>query len=787
VVATQCACQRTRTHAGHALGWCTRGRLAELIGTMLRGAIGLAVGLASGSAAGADDPGWARVPIRTAALAQLGLGGEGCQVVRTLGTSRANPSLMLLGADVGGVYRSLSGGAEWHPAMVGWHSRGAAGFAFDDASPGHVLGLGGNSQSNSGANGLHVSFDGAASWSFVHPVADAHSCMDGSPLAFDPLSIRRGGATEEADAAAMTMTAYYSGSEGLWRSVDAGKTWTLVNPFLSTACLVVDQAGRLFASSNDDQSFGFYSCGTHYDGSTGNCTRLRPEYTTGLDLAGDGQTLFISNWAGVMVSHDHGSSFRLLAGRGLPNAGTTPIHHVAVSPVNASYIFAWWAIGPYYNTTHAVSHDAGDSFHTVAFDNTRAFMPFNGRDGKPVWHPTDPSVVWNVGGDWVTKSNDAGRTFAWNSNGYAVVMTGGGFDFSVHAPDVLFLAFQDYAGAATWDSGDTWVSAVGETGISGHAYGGQAYGGYALNKDVMWAGSAPSWHGSRTLKVTRDGGHSWAAVRDPDNPTNASAFATFQGPDVSSGDPADPLVGFASNFRTIDGGASWSSMNGCAGVMAAVSIGNNTSVLFGVSVDSTAVVKSVNNGRDWQVLFQAPGPAGSEIRDLGVDWQHGVIYVISTNRQHPVDGTDSMLYRCHTAAAPATVTARDEPKDVNTGWSCASLADVLPQDQLGGFRASSVAVDSAQPNVVYASSKRDYFLASNPVIRSTDGGKTFENMLLDTPLLPPPSAPLQGPHEVSWLRVHPTTHWLWAAGACFGVWKAPPPAGLIAASTSEVI
>lgn len=358
-------------------------------------------------------------------------------------------------------------------------------------------------------------------------------------------------------------------------------------------------------------------------------------------------------------------------------------------------------------------------------------------------------------------------------------MTGGGFGFSVHAPDVLFLAFQDYAGASTWDGGNTWVWAGGETGISGHAYGGQAYGGFALNKDVMWAGSALSWYGSRTLKVTRDGGHSWTAVRDPDKPTNSSAFAEFQGPDVSFGDPTDPMVGFASNFRTTDAGASWNSMDGCAGVMTAVSAGGNASILFGVSAGSTAVVKSINKGLNWHVLFQAPGPTGSKIRDLGVDWQKSVIYVVSTNRQHPINGTDSMLYRCLAGPplhSPAdTVKADSNGKKGNIGWSCTSLADLLPKDQLGGFRASSVAVDPIQPAVVYASSKRDYFLANTPVVRSTDGGETFENMLLDTPLLPSASAPLQGPHEVSWLRVHPSTRWLWAAGACFGVWKAPPP------------
>eukprot|EP01043_Picozoa_sp_COSAG02_P019990 COSAG02_NODE_975_length_15507_cov_14.829180_2_plen_747_part_00 len=726
---------------------------------------GLAIGAADSVVE--DEPGWARVPIRSAALAQLGLGGEGCQVVRTLGASHADPSFMLLGADVGGVYRSLSGGDEWHPAMVGWNSRGAAGFAFDGANPMHVLGLGGNSQSNSGVNGIHVSFDGAASWSFVQPVADAHSCMDGSPVTFDPTSVRP--LAKGAGSAAMAMTAYYSSSDGLWQSINAGKNWSLINPYLSTACLVVDHAGRLFASSDDYRSFGFYSCGMRYDGRSGNCTRSRAEYTTGLDLAGDGQTLFISNWAGVMVSRDHGASFQLLAGHGLPKPGTTPIHHVAISPANSSYISVWWVFGPYYNTTLAVSQDGGSSFSAVAFDNTRAFMPLNGRDGKPVWHPTDASILWNIGGDWVTKSHDGGRTLTWDSNGYAVVMTGGGFSFNVHAPDVLFLAFQDYAGAITWDAGNTWAWAGGKTGISGHSYGGQAYGGFALNEDVMWAGSALGWHGPRTLKVTQDAGQSWTAVSDPKDPKNASAFATFSGPDVSAGDPNDPLIGFASNFRTTDGGGSWGTMDGCAGVMATTSSSDsNTSTLFGVSPGSIAVVMSTNKGVDWQILFHAPGPTDSKIRDLSVDWERGFIYVVSENREA------SMLYRCQSPINIANATSADSSEWVSK-WSCASLASVLPKDQLGGFRASSVAVDPIQPTVVYASAKRDYFLASNPVVRSTDAGNSFSNMLLDTPLLPSSSAPLQGPHEVSWLRVHPTTRWLWVAGSCFGVWKAPPP------------
>lgn len=667
---------------------------------------------------------WSRVAIRSAAFAAAGrLGGEGCQVVRTLGASRANPDFLLLGADVGGVHRSLDGGASWAPAMVGWHSRGATAFAFDDADARHVLGVGGNSNGAAGTNGVHVSFDGAASWSFVLPIADADGCMDGSAIAFDP--------------AAAGAAAFFSSGAGLWRSTDAGRTWALVSPFVSTACLALDSTGHLWAASNDYRSFGLYSCGVDYAGAA-NCSTVRNEYTTGLDIEHD--AIFISNWAGVEVSTDGGASFRLLPGRGLPAPGVTPVHHVAVSPANASLISAWYAIGPYYNTTLVVSHDGGASFAPVAFDNADAFMPFNGRDGKPVWHATNASVAWNAGGDWPTRSDDGGQTLRWSGAGYNVVMVGGSFGFSLHAPDAVFLAFQDYGGAHSTDGGASFTSVLGASGISGNTWGGFDYAGFALNRSVLFAGDAPSWTGPRTLRVSFDGGGTWATARGA-----GGAPLAFAGPDASAGDPLDPLVAFASNLRTADGAATWAPMAGCAGVLTADA---ETGALYGVSDNAAAaVVRSTDHGVTWQPLFAAPGPAGSSVRDLAVDGRAGAVYVVAG------DG----LFKC--AAA--------------TG-ACDELTARLPPDQEGGARVRSVAVDPVDPSVVYASATRDIFLASNAVARSVDGGATFENLILAAPLAP--GGPLQGPHEVGWLRVHPVTRELWAAGECFGVWKVGPPA-----------
>ena len=688
--------------------------------------------LASAAASAAVDPSWQRVPIRSAAFAAAGrLGGEGCQVVRALGASRANPDFLLLGADVGGVHRSLSGGAEWHPAMVGWRSRGATAFAFDDADALHVLGVGGNSGSFQGDNGVHVSFDGAASWSFVLPIADAEGCLDGSAIAFDPTSASGGGGAQ---------VAFFSSEAGLWRSADGGRTWTVINAFLLGACLAVDSAGNLFAASNDYRSYGVYACGARYDGSSGNCSRTRAEYTTGLDLARDGSdAVFISNWAGVMVSADHVASFRLLGGVGLPAPGTAPMHHVSVSPANASHIMVWWAIGPSYNTTFAVSHDGGATFATSTFDNTDAFMPYNGRDGKPVWHAKNSSVAWSAGGDWPTRSDDGGRTLRWSGAGYNVVMTGGSFAFSAHAPDVLFLAFQDYAGALTADRGASWTSVVGPNGISGETWGGFDYDGYALNATTLWAGNAPSWTGPRTLRVSFDAGATWRTAT-----AAGGAPVVFAGAEASAGDPLDPLVGFASNWRTGDGGRTWAAMSGCAGVFSAAA---DSGALLGVSAGGAAVVRSADHGLTWQTLFSSP--ASGAVKDLAFDWRANVMYVVA----------DGALFACSAAAA----------------WACAPLASRLPSDQAGGMQVRSCAVDPVEPSVVYASAARDLFSANNAVVRSTDAGGSFASLVLDAPLSPEPGAPLQGPHEVGFVRVHPVTRELWAAGECFGVWKAPPP------------
>lgn len=213
----------------------------------------------------------------------------------------------------------------------------------------------------------------------------------------------------------------------------------------------------------------------------------------------DPSPVYISNWAGVQRSTDAGASWQYVSvgAPGLPTpVGSTPLHHIAVSPANASHMSLWWAVGASWNTTHAVTHDGGQTWQTATFDDTLAFMPQNGRDGKPVWHPTNASIHFNAGSDWITRSDDGGVTRAWAANGYNGVMVGSSFQFNYYPANdstlanVMFIAFQDYAGASTLDGGNTWTW----RDVSGQGWGGER--GAALARRAL---QQRHWHLLRLL------------------------------------------------------------------------------------------------------------------------------------------------------------------------------------------------------------------------------------------------------------------------------------------------
>lgn len=75
---------------------------------------------------------WQAIPLVSQKILDAGhAGGEGAQVIEAIEVDHHDGSFMLMGTDVGGIYRSINGGLKWEPCNVGYHPRGNSGFAID--------------------------------------------------------------------------------------------------------------------------------------------------------------------------------------------------------------------------------------------------------------------------------------------------------------------------------------------------------------------------------------------------------------------------------------------------------------------------------------------------------------------------------------------------------------------------------------------------------------------------------------------------------------------------------
>jgi hypothetical protein len=242
------------------------------------------------------------------------------------------------------------------------------------------------------------------------------------------------------------------------------------------------------------------------------------------------------------------------------------------------------------------------------------------------------------------------------------------------------------------------------------------------------------WHQPRLLHVSGDGGITW---RDTGLP--------FDGPDASYGDPGDASVIFASNHRSSDGGETWQAMEDCSAVL--TNDAADPARLFGVKDrgQDWAVVLSEDKGENWQVLAVRP----QRIRDIAIDPVRNRLYAVSS---------DDLWF-----------------------WEENAWQRVvnLPQDQLNGWRIATVAVDPVDPDVVYAGGKRDLFKTSVAVVRSLDGGATWENLTQTEPL---DGTRRDGGREAICARVHPTTRELYVSTGCYGIWKHSPPGPYLVSS-----
>ncbi|OUS78092.1 hypothetical protein B1748_04830 [Paenibacillus sp. MY03] len=660
---------------------------------------------------------WIQMPLVTQLQINGGnTGGEGGQWPQAIAISKSDPDFLIMGTDVGGLYRSLDGGNNWEPTNKGYTPRGNSGLSIDPKNANVVIAVGANSGPGD-HHGLYYSGDKGKSWTHVLSANISGYRDFRDQIAFDTSSYD--------PASGFTKTIYWSriGTEQqgwgtptihsrIYKSTNGGWYWyELENTdnYADGIIKVHPTSGVVYSGNKN----GFHRS---TNGGTSFSTVL-PGSVLAMDVV-DSQpnNVWITLADGLYLSTNSGGSFAKITSSNFP----AKPYSLKVSPANTQKMVIVSDQGAY-NQVRYYTTNGGSSWTASTYNNTGSFLPFNNRQGVFAWHPTNSNTVFSFGGDWITKSTDSGATYIWNNKGNTGVYVRGLLNFNVQNPNLLFVGSQDYNSALTTNGGPSWTY----VNLYQQGWGGFVFGAYAATSSVLYGGSPEN--GKTYLRITRDGGS---------NVTRTNY--EFGGLEVSYGDPTDSNILFAFDHRSTDGGLTWSRMTTAKGVFTHNRSNNH---LYGGN--NNTVVRSTDKGASWSTLVTL----SDTVRDVAADHLNNILYISTLNK----------LYKYNMTTNVTT-----------------DITSNLSVDQKGNRVVKSVAVDPVDPNIIYTAGSADWYMTDASVQRSEDGGSTWEVLTLSD-RFSNYWVGMDGGREATSVRVHPTTRIAYFATGCFGLWKMGPP------------
>lgn len=453
-------------------------------------------------------------------------------------------------------------------------------------------------------------------------------------------------------------TVYAATTEGLFRSYDAGLTWTNIHPKsmavdlhmhqLDTAVLWVTHGNYgspdrgIFRTTDGGQSFELLSNGipVNYTGKTllATCPSKPDQLYASVSDSGTG--------VGLYVSDDKGDSWHLVNPTDVPKYQGWYSHDLAVKPTNANFLVyggidifvtanggvnltqtAYWYYwylgltqpgepeGPY-NYVHA-------DIHAIYFHPQKANAVFLATDGG-IFVSEDSGYSWEArNGGYQTQqffanfSNSATDSlFAMGGlqdNATAVfigqdawwrILGGDGMSTAIHPENdsIFFVSFQNLSMRRTIDRGESFQSTLPqEASWETRAFDGP-FEMAPSNPNILYAGA-------QRLYRTDNLGTSWLATSpnpvDGENPILTIAVGPDD-PDLVFVSTASPTGGPAGVFKSTNGGHTWQPLNGLPDRVAmdiAIHPGDPQTVYVVFSGFGTPhLYRSSDGGDTWQAI-----------------------------------------------------------------------------------------------------------------------------------------------------------------------------------------
>lgn len=648
-------------------------------------------------------------------------GGEAGQAGQALAISSSNPQIMVCGNDMAGVYSSSDGGASWKSTGDGFMTIGVSDLFFDPADSNIVLALGTTTAPRrSQYPGIYRSTDAGKTWTLVKQL----------PVA------QRPGRYFQAGTPVDGVYPIYAGTNsagilsGIYVSYDHGVTW---NPRGLDTQVISDlyaDGSFIAASTSTSGLFMSYDGGVNWKRTARNSGLPREGILSFVKDPADSKHMFAASADTLFETTDGGTtwtSVNTAANIGVEALKTLDIMEDPSEP--GKYILYAGTSRP--GPSLRYSEDDGRTFIKTTVHSELSYMTeVIGYNAEPIKIDQNTKTIFAFFDGDLHKSTDGGRNFYPSMSGYSGMRA---CDFVFDANDT------GYLGIAQTDRG--FMQTVDGYAASEYRpfdYSVTLAGGRYSGARTVWAAerdpsdtnhiiicmggiSSTSIH---ALKRSTDNGKTWSLIEESESYNTTKVNRIYF-------HPSNNDIIYAGYLKSTDGGETWSALEKPVSAMSP----SNGDIVY--NIESESISLSEDGGETWTEVANG----------------------FTTSKRGTVDYTDP--YTLYVGSFSSGLYKIDAENKTKT-----AINDGLEKSE-GVLNIKDVSQDPANPLHLVCGGANNYTYAKSAgIFESFDGGETWSVV-----------EGLPGSRDVWTVEFHPILPRVYigtSAGTCVYEWKNNP-------------